>query len=178
MKRYLLILALISVSLVVVVGCSNFDHISSADGQQNNAAGNASSRPDEATDWEPTNFQTVNNIDGITMTVKEGAASATGLTVTFENNYGGQCIYSESFWLQKKIDGKWYQVPVVFDGDYAFEDIGYSLDAGSSGEWTVNWEWLYGSLDSGEYRIVKDVLVSTDLGEYDTYYLAAEFILS
>jgi len=70
MKRYLLILALISVSLVVVVGCSNFDHISSADGQQNNAAGNASSRPDEATDWEPTNFQTVNNIDGITMTVK------------------------------------------------------------------------------------------------------------
>jgi len=177
MKKYLFLLAFVSGSLVLLAGCGNFGNINSTAEQQNSVMGAVSCQPAETTDWEPTTFQTVNNIDGVTMAVKEGTASPTGLTVTFENNSSSQCIYSESFWLEKKIDGSWYQVPVAFDGDYGFEDIGYILAAGGYGEWTVDWEWLYGSLDSGEYRIVKDVLVSTDSGEYDTYYLAAEFII-
>ena len=177
MKKYLFLLTLVFASLVLLGGCGNFGNISSAAKGQNNVVGAAPRQLVEATDWEPTTFETVNKIDGVTMTVKEGTASATGLTVTFENSSSNEYLYSEYFWLEKKIDGKWYQVPIVFEGNYGFNDIGYILAAEGSGEWTVDWEWLYGSLGSGQYRIVKDVLVSTDSGEYDTYYLAAEFII-
>jgi len=168
MKKYLFLSALISASLVLLAGCGNLGNISSAARGRNNIM---------AADWEPTTFETVNNIDGVTMVVKEGTASATGLTVTLENTSGNECIYGEYFWLEKKIGEKWYQVPVAFDGDYAFDDIGYILAPESSSEWVVDWEWLYGSLDTGQYRIVKNVLVSTDSGEYDTCYLAAEFVI-
>lgn len=168
MKKYLFLSVLILASLVLLAGCGNLGSISSAARGRNNIM---------AADWEPTTFEIVNNIDGVTMAVKEGTASATGLTVTLKNTSSSEYIYSEYFWLEKKIGEKWYQVPVAFDGDYAFDDIGYILAPESSSEWTVDWEWLYGSLGAGQYRIVKDVLVSKDSGKYDTYYLAAEFVI-
>ncbi|MDD4402930.1 MAG: DUF4825 domain-containing protein, partial [Desulfitobacteriaceae bacterium] len=137
----------------------------------------ASSQPAETIGWEPTTYKTVNNFDGVTMTVKEGTASSTSLTVTFENNSSSQCIYGEYFWLEKKINGSWYQVPVVIDGNYGFNDIGYDLASGDDSEWAVDWNWLYGSLDTGEYRIVKNIADFRGTGDYDTYYLAAEFTI-
>lgn len=131
----------------------------------------------ERTDWEPTTYETVNNLAGVTMTVKEGTVSYTGLTVVFENNSDDQCTYGEYFLLEKKINEIWYQVPVAVDGNYGFEDIGYDLDSGDSREWEINWDWLYGSLDTGEYRIVKDILAFRGTENYDKYYLVAEFIV-
>lgn len=160
-----------------MAGCGNFSNINSIAEAGNNVIGVTSGQSAETTDWEPTTFETVNNIDGVTMAVKEGTASPTGLTVILENKTDRQCIYSESFSLEKKINESWYQVPVVIDGNYGFEDIGYILASKGDSEWTVDWKWLYGSLGSGEYRIIKDVLVSTDLGEYETHYLAAEFVI-
>ncbi|NLK52824.1 MAG: copper amine oxidase N-terminal domain-containing protein [Syntrophomonadaceae bacterium] len=141
-----------------------------------------SSQPVDTTDWEPTIYATVNNFNGVSMTVKEGTASPTGLTVGFENNSNSQCIYGNNFCLEKKINGSWYQVPFAIDGNYGFNDIGYDLAAGAEGEWTVNWDWLYGGLDTGEYRLVKDILEIQFIsfrgpGKYDTYYLAAEFTI-
>lgn len=124
-----------------------------------------------------TKYETVNNLEGVTMTVKEGTVSSTGLSLIFENNSESRCIYGEAFVLEKKLDDKWYEVPVVLEGDYGFEDIGYELNPGDQREWTVDWEWLYGSLDAGEYRIVKDILDFRERGNYDTYYLAAEFVV-
>ncbi|WP_047985871.1 immunoglobulin-like domain-containing protein [Ornithinibacillus californiensis] len=125
-------------------------------------------------DWELTTYEAVNTLDGVTMNVKEETVSATGLTVTFENNTDKQCIYSEDFLLEKKIDGKWYQVPVILD-NYGFNEPGYEINPSS--EWTVDWEWLYGSLDSGEYRIVKSVLGFRGTGDYDEHHLTAEFTI-
>ncbi|MGE7949300.1 immunoglobulin-like domain-containing protein [Lysinibacillus sp. NPDC093688] len=109
------------------------------------------------------------------MIVKEGTVSSTGLTVTFENNSDKQIIYGEHFLLEKKIKGKWYQVPFALDGNPAFKDIGYSLDSSGVKEWKVDWDWLYGSLDNGEYRIVKEILNFRSAGDYDKYHLTAEF---
>ncbi|MCT4686580.1 M56 family metallopeptidase [Vallitalea sp.] len=130
---------------------------------------------DKTTDWEPTTYETVNNFDGVTMTLKEGTDSSTSLTLVIKNNSSSQCTYGEYFWLEKKIDGNWYQVPVVIDGNYGFNDIGYDLASGEEREWQVDWDWLYGNLDTGEYRIVKDILDFRSTGDYDKYYLTAGF---
>lgn len=137
----------------------------------------SNSSSDETTDWEPTIYETVNNLEGVTMIVKEGTVSVTGLTTTFENNSEKEYTYGDAFVLEKKIEGNWYQVPIELDGDYGFNDIGYDLASSGVSEWQVDWEWLYGSLDTDEYRIVKDVLDVREPGDYDTYHLAAEFTI-
>ena len=124
---------------------------------------------------EETTYEIVNNLDGVTMTVKETSVSPIGLTVVIENNSDSQCIFGEYFVLEKKIDDGWYQVPVEIEGNYGFEDIGYELNSGDKREWETDWEWLYGSLDAGQYRIVKDILDFRDTGDFDKYFLAAEF---
>jgi|GEM_PF-6741248 len=75
----------------------------------------------------------------------------------------------------KKINGKWYIVSYRDDGNYGFNSVGFELNTGVEKEWSINWEWLYGSLDIGEYRIIKDVLDFRASGDYDKYFLASEF---
>ena len=175
MKKYLYLFVCMVISLTFFVGCGNKNNSNSAIPKDTSKT--ASSQPNETNDWEPSAHKTVNNFKGVTMTVKGETASSTGLTIAFENNSGSQCIYGEYFCLEKKINGNWYQAPVIIDGNYGFDSIGYDLSSGDSGEWAVDWKWLYGSLDTGEYRIVKDILDFRGTGNYDTYYLAAEFQL-
>ena len=131
----------------------------------------------QISDMEFTTYETVNNFTDVTMTVKEETISPTDLTVVFENNSDNHCIYGEFFALEKKIKGKWYQVPVTINGNYGFNDIGYELTSGEKEEFKVDWEWLYGSLDAGSYRIIKDILDFRSTGDFDEYYLAAEFTI-
>jgi hypothetical protein len=167
MKKYISLLFCMTLGFTLLSGCGS-DTTDSA----NNAHSNQSA---ETTDWEPTIYETVNNFDGVTMIAKEGTVSSTGLTVILENKSDKQGIYGQEFWLEKKITGSWYQVPIAFDGNYGFDSIGYDLSPSDVKEWTVDWDWLYGSLDTGEYRIVKDILNFRKTGDYDEYYLTAEF---
>ncbi len=131
----------------------------------------------EETDWEPTDHEIVNNAEDITMTIKKGTVSPTGLTVIIKNDSEGEVTYGEPYELEKEINGAWYKVPVLVE-DYAFIEIAYVLQPGESNEWKVDWEWLYGSLEEGKYRIIKEVLNYREPGDTDRFYLAAEFTLS
>jgi hypothetical protein len=136
------------------------------------------SKATDTTDWKPITYDTVNNFKGVTMAVKDGTVSSTGLTVVFESKLNSECIYGEYFLLEKEVNGEWFQVPIAIDGNYGFNDIGYSLTSEESSEWSVDWEWLYGGLKTGEYRIVKDISDFRGTGDYDKYHLAAEFSIS
>lgn len=61
-------------------------------------------------------------------------------------------------------------------------EIGWTLEAWiiekeSTTTWDVNWEWLYGELPSGEYRIGKEILNFRGTGDFDTEIVYAEFII-
>ena len=162
MRRYICLLFCVAMSLLLLAGCKS----------------SSNSHSSKVLDWEPSIYKTVNNLEGVTMTAKKGTVSAIGLTVIFENNSDKQCIFGEYFHLEKKIEGNWYQVPVALDDNYGFGDIGYDLDSSSVKEWTVKWDWLYGRLDSGDYRIVKNILDFRKTGDYEEHYLAAEFTVN
>ena len=58
----------------------------------------------------------------------------------------------------------------------AWNDIGYILKPNSTREEEVNLEWIYGNnFESGTYRIVKDIIYIREPGDYDKYYVTAEF---
>ena len=44
-------------------------------------------------------------------------------------------------------------------------------------QWDVNWEWLYGELPAGEYRIGKEIMNFRGAGDYDTEMLYAGFVI-
>ena len=124
---------------------------------------------------EPTKIETVNDFDDVTMVVRKETVSPKGLTLVFENKSNNHAIYGEYFLLEQKINDKWYEVPISINGDYGFNDIGYELNTGQSREYEMDWEWLYGSLETGDYRIIKDVSDFKETGDYHQHYLSAEF---
>lgn len=44
-------------------------------------------------------------------------------------------------------------------------------------EWEVDWEWLYGKLPAGQYRIGKSIMDFRGTGDYDTDVFYTEFII-
>ena len=82
-----------------------------------------------------------------------------GIATLVIHNYSGHEIgYSEHFSLQKEVGGQWYILPVEMAG-YGFNDVAYLLEDGASVEVTADLN-IYGDLEDGSYRIVKDDLVA------------------
>ena len=88
---------------------------------------NKSENPDSQIEQEnltPSQFESINDFEGVSMKVLNDTVSSTGLTVLFENDSDKSCIYGSFYLLEKKISDKWYEVPVVFEGDYGFDALG------------------------------------------------------
>ena len=65
-------------------------------------------------------------------------------------------MYGEWYKIEKQKDGNWYDVKTVIK-DYGFNEIGYLPNESSEVEFNVDWEWLYGKLPTGKYRLLKQV---------------------
>ena len=114
---------------------------------------------------------------GLALTAK--AVTADGMTVLFTQSGGkvkGELMTGEWFALEKKTDNGWEEVkPLPAEGEYAFNSIGYGIPSEGSFELPVLWNWMYGSLESGEYRIKKSVMDFVETGIYTEQKYALEF---
>lgn len=67
--------------------------------------------------------------------------------------------------LEKLVDGEWTEVDALCEPLWYL--LAYHIPLNDSYEFEENWEWFYGTLPSGHYRIVKDVTVEGKrLNEY------------
>ena len=139
--------------------------------------GCGNSSKSNSADWKPTTHETVNNFVGVSMTIKKGTVSTTGLTIEIKNKSDKECIYGADLLLEKKINGKWCQVPIIMKDNYGIIAIGYHVAPGENSEWKAYWDWLYGNIDKGDYRILKEVSDFRKPGDYDDYYLTSEFTI-
>lgn len=116
----------------------------------------------------------INDLDGVTMEIKEGTLTNVGATIIITDTSSRNNIYGEPYRIDRFVDGKWQEVDVVIEGNYAWTSIGYSVGEDNKLELKMNWEWLYGKLEKGKYRIVKDTSYA---GEGTTHYITVEFEL-
>lgn len=96
---------------------------------------------------------------GIQMSLRD--VSPTGATVVFsvtEPSAAQALIYGDDFFLDRYENGTWERVPDLLDGNYGFSAMGWNIDPQNGAEWEIDWNWLYGSLQPGSYRIEKSVL--------------------
>ncbi len=115
-----------------------------------------------------------NNLDGVSMKVTE--ASPVSLKVRFHNQLRKEFIFGTWFLIENynPETGTWSPIPEYCEY-VAFEDIAYILKAAATTEHVVEFEWRYGELEPGTYRLVKDVIDSNLSAGYDKYWLTAEF---
>lgn len=115
-----------------------------------------------------------NNLEGVSMSVSD--VTADGCTVVFQNDSGEELTFGEDYSLER-LDAEtseWRDVRIVLEEEYGFNSIGYPVADGESRDWAVSWNWLYGSLEPGTYRIVKSVSLSGAAG-YTGYTMSQEF---
>ena len=128
-----------------------------------------------STDAYPENF-------GIVASAKD--ITNTGLTLTFENSIlpAGSVSLGRYFVIQVLENDEWKDLETkteaVFHTDaFIPNDHNWSMD--------VEWEWLYGELPAGTYRVLKNIDISTgaigvsvDTREKETLEMWVEFELA
>ena len=113
-------------------------------------------------------------LDGVTMEVTE--CSDTSVTVRIVNDTDKDIQCGEDFCLeiQNEETGEWREADTVID-NAAFDAIAYMIQKDFPYEKVINFEWLYGKLEAGRYRIVKTVTDFRGTGDYTDYAFTAEF---
>ena len=113
----------------------------------------------------------VNTLDGVTLSLEKYKAWEGELLI--KNDSGRELEIGENFEIHVKKDGNWYCIE-PFD-EMIWHQIAYEIPNGKTTAFVINWLYVYGILQEGDYRIVKEVTQYRAPGDYDVYYLASEF---
>lgn len=116
----------------------------------------------------------IDDLEGISMSIKEGTLTNTSATIVITDLSKRENIYGDAYRIDKKVNGNWEKLDIIFEGNYGWNSIGYTIGKDKKLEFSLNWETLYGKLAKGEYRIVKD---TSEAGEGTTHYLTVEFVI-
>lgn len=113
------------------------------------------------------------------LTLKAENVTPQGLTLVFEQQGGnakGTLDTGEDYGLQVKKDGAWERVDTLPE-NYGWNAVAWLINKDGKTEFEVNWEWLYGTLPVGEYRIVKSVMDFVEAGSFEEKEYFAEFAI-
>lgn len=98
----------------------------------------------------------------VTMAVSD--VTPTGATVTIQDSNPEPFVYGSWYQIEQEKDGVWYEIKTKIK-DYGFDEMGWLTDDRGELTMTLDWEWLYGKLTTGHYRILKQAgtqVISTE----------------
>lgn len=127
---------------------------------------------------KPNKSDTIINEDGlVSMSVNEESITNSKAIFTLVNHTNETYIYGNSYSIEYEKDGIWYDLKPI--NDLNFTLIAYYLKAKESIKMEIDWEWYYGKLTPGKYRIIKAVFRESDIPivPSDEVYIEAEFII-
>ena len=75
-------------------------------------------------------------------------------------------------WTQ---ENGWKEMPYVIDDEIGWTQEAWIIPMENTCEWEINWEWLYGKLPNGKYRIGKELTDFRATGDYDNAVYFVEF---
>lgn len=106
----------------------------------------------------------------VSLSIKKDTLTKTGATIIISDINEPKYTYGEWFRIDKKTNGFWEELKPI-DDNYDFNDIGLTVGEDNKLEIDTDWSKIYGELEKGEYRLVKEL--------YDNghIYLAVEFTI-
>lgn len=110
---------------------------------------------------------------GITLGAED--VTPTGMTLVCTQSggkYEGELETGSPFSLERFVEGEWLPVGTKPGLEWAWTMEGWIIAPNAQTKWTVDWEWLYGRLEPGSYRMAKRITDFRGPGEYTgkTYY--------
>ena len=114
-------------------------------------------------------------MDGVSVELLD--VTPTSATIGILDTSDKEVLYGEDYSLQVFKDNDWEAVPYVIE-NWWFHSIGYSPQKNIRTEWEADWEWLYGKLEPGQYRMVKSFMDFRGTGDYTEYHYFIEFEIS
>lgn len=117
-----------------------------------------------------------NNLENVTVAVMDN--TATTLKLEINNQSSKEIQYGDEYQIfqyDEEIKG-WRHADTIIE-NYGFHMIAYVLDPKSTTTLDIDFEWLYGTLEPGRYRIVKEIMDFRGTGDYTNYWYLAEFIV-
>lgn len=105
------------------------------------------------------------------VTVSDVEYSAGKVTFTLVNEDTENAVTDHrAYYLERLTDEFWQEVPLNQEAEW--KESGYAIPAGGSGVETVEVGKLYGELEAGEYRLVRECSLTGDGGmEQYSYYV-------
>ena len=113
----------------------------------------------------------VHHIDGVTMKIKDNTLTSTSMVIIIEDLNDEKLVFGEEFYIEKKDNDKWIILDPITD-DYGFNEMGYLVGDDNKLEMKQDWSKIYGKLDKGNYRLVKNVYRGNQF-----LYISVEFSL-
>lgn len=114
---------------------------------------------------------------GLTLSAKDVTPS--GLTLVCTQSGGepsGELMTGEDYYLIVWRAEHWRMVVPVIE-NYAWNSLAHFVSIDSDTEFEIDWEWLYGELEPGTYRIVKEFMDFRKTADYDEAIYWAEFVI-
>lgn len=117
-----------------------------------------------------------NQFNKCTMEIVKGTVTSTGLKVRFTSTNENETTYGSYYRVEKYENNKWHEVQQKkLEGELAWTAEAYPIPTNGSRDCKIDWNWLYGELTNGQYRIIKNIIDFRGLGDHDEYYLSDEF---
>lgn len=126
---------------------------------------------------EPNTIYVIGNENEWGIELQVTNISSKGLTIECTQSGGkpsGELQTGSYYVVEKKTDGGWEPLK------YLLDNVGWTSEAwiipkNDTVAWEVDWEWLYGELPAGEYRIGKEITDYREPGDYDSQMYYIEF---
>jgi len=109
----------------------------------------------------------------VSIEVKENTLTNTKATFIMTNNTSEIYSYGNPYSIEKEIDGIWYELKTI--NDLFFTMPAFELKINESVEFEIDWEYGYGKLKPGKYRLIKDLDTLNDKNKQ--IYIASEFTI-
>lgn len=100
----------------------------------------------------------LNEVDNVSMEIMEGTLTKEGASVIITDLNKDKNGFGLYYRIDKKENDEWKPLEIVCD-NCAFNEPAYFVDRNNKLVFHMNWKKLYGTLDKGYYRIVKDICV-------------------
>ena len=109
--------------------------------------------------------------DKVVLELKSGTLKKTKATFILKNNSNVNITYGNEYKIEKKIDDNWQEL----EEKLAFNLPAYNLKYMDSVELKLDWKNGYGSLDKGQYRLVKNVSIEKVDSSSEEFNVYGEF---
>ncbi len=112
----------------------------------------------------------VNAVDKWGITLYADDVTSTGLTLKIEQfggNPSGSLEYGAAYTLETTVNDEWQPVETKTGEPLVWNMLGYSIKMNDITEMKINWEYGYGELKPGYYRLSKEIMDFRAAGDYD-----------